>query len=376
MNKENLIRIIKNTVSVIVMIALFIIIFYQNRDRDIFKFGKDESASVIEEYNDTFLSQSYTNGQIGSVGSSVAYLTASSLKVLDANAQGETISLALSEPMLHTEGEYAVCYSKDSYEAAVYKMGNESFSISVKNKILRAKVNKNGYLFVATEKEGYNCECVVYNRSGEAIFKWDISKSEFLDGDVNNSNNAIAISVATAGKNKLLGETLLIDITEAEVIYRNTLESQLLFSLDFNKNDTFTALGNKNMVYFNADGTKKWEYDFEGKTLIKADISDPDMAVLAFSAPGSGIKGNSTEVKIINRLGKVIGEKSFDSVADDITTGENTIAIAFGKTVYMTDSDLKIKKELKSDSSVKKIALYSDNKHLFIIGNSGGKIIE
>lgn len=376
MNKETILKILKNTVAVIVMLALFIIIFYQNRDRDIFKFGKQESSSVIQEYTESFGAHNYASVQIGKIGDKIAYLTTDSLRILDENAQGTTLAQALSEPVMHCEGEYGVCYGKNSFEVTVYKADSVCYSVTFDHKVIRAKVNKNGYLFAATEKEGYNCECIVYNRSGEAVFRWDISKNEFLDGDINNGNNTIAISVAVAGEENLMSEVMLIDITEAEVLTKNTFDSQVLFSLDFNRNDTFTAFGDKNLVYFNADGTRKWMYDFEGKTLIKADTADVDMTVLVFSAAGSGIKGNSTDVKVINRLGKVISEKTFDSVADDISVGENTIAIAFGKTVYLTDGDLKIKKELQSDSSIKKIELFDDNKHLFIIGNSGGKILE
>ena len=43
MNKEKLFNILKNSAAVVVIAAMFIVIFYQNRDRDIFKFGKEES---------------------------------------------------------------------------------------------------------------------------------------------------------------------------------------------------------------------------------------------------------------------------------------------------------------------------------------------
>lgn len=376
MNKEKILKILKNTVAVIVMLSLFVIIFYQNRDRDLFKFGKEESATVIDEYNEYSDSGNYTDGHISKVGENVAYLTTNSLRLLDSNAQGETLKVSLSDPMLHSEGEYLVCYGQNSFDAYVYKEEKECYSIKTDNKIIRAKVNKNGYLFAATEKEGYNCECVVYNRSGEPVFKWDISKSEFLDGDINRSNSAMAISVATAGERNLLGEILLIDITTAQIIKKSSFDSQLFFSLDFNKNDTFSAFGNKSLAYFNADGSEKWSYDFNNSLLLKCDITDPDRVVLAFSEAGSGIKGNSTDVKVINRLGKIVSEKNFDSVADDISVSDTSIAIAFGKNVYITDEKLEIKKSVQSDASIKKIELYNDDKHLFVIGNSGGKIIE
>lgn len=374
MNKQRIFSIIKNIMAVVVIISMFVIIFYQNRDRDIFKFGKDESSSLITTTQDG--AEESTGGDVKRIGDKVAYLTTTSLRILDENAKGENVQLALSNPLMHTESEYAACYNEDSTEVSVYKNEREYYSVKLENNILRAKVNENGYLFTATEKEGYNCECMVFNRNGEAIFKWDVSKSEFLDGDINCNNDLMAISLAAAGNEKLLGEVVLIDITDAKVVEKQSFESKIFYCVDFNRNDTFTALGSHCLTYFNADGTEKWSYDYGKDSLIKAEVSNPDMMVVAFAAAGSVVEGNSTTVRVINRLGKVIAEKSYPDIIDDIALSDNAIALAFGKTIYVTNSDLREKKTVKTDSGVKKIALFDDNEHLFVISASGGGIME
>ena len=53
MNKEKILKILKNSLTVVVILALFIIVFYQNRDRDIFKFGRDESSTIISSNQDS-----------------------------------------------------------------------------------------------------------------------------------------------------------------------------------------------------------------------------------------------------------------------------------------------------------------------------------
>ncbi|MBQ2888970.1 MAG: hypothetical protein IJE41_00800 [Clostridia bacterium] len=374
MNKQKILSILKNTAAIIVMLAMLVIIFYQNRDRDFFKFGRDESTLISQSEGENS-SQGYTKSDVKPLGDKVCYVTTSSYSFLDEKGKGNKLSIALSEPTLHTEGEYALCYNKNSLEFTVFKRDREYYTVNVENRIICAKVSGNGYSFVATEKEGYNCECSVYNRSGEPIFKWDISKSEFLDGDVNYDNKAIAISLASSGEEKLLGEVILIDITDAKVIEKKSFESQLFYTVDFNKNGTYTALGSNCLVYFNADGTPKWSYDYNSDTLYKADVSNPDMMVVAFSQMGSGIKGNSTKVVVLNRLGKIIGERSFDGITDDISVSEDNIAFAFGRNIYVTNSALEDRKNIKSETGVKKIALFKDNKHLFVIGASQASII-
>ncbi len=374
MSKEKLLYILKNIATLIIIIAMFVIIFYQNRDRDIFKFGKSESSKVVSTTQNN--AEGYSNADIRRSGDKVALLTTKSYSVLDEDAKGQSINVALSSPRLHTEDKYAACYNLDSTEVIVFKDETETYRVKTDNKIISTKVNKNGYLFVATEKEGYNCECMVFNREGEAIFKWDVSKSEFLDGDINCSNNAIALSLAAAGNNKLVGEVVLIDITHAEVIKKETFDSSVFFSLDFNNNDTYVALGNSNLTYFNSDGTRKWSYEFGKKTLLKADISNHDMMVLAFSATGGVIDGNSSHIEVINRLGKVTSEKTYDGVIDDISLSNTAIALVFDKEILVVNSNLKEKKTVKTDYSIKKVELYDDNEHLFVLGKSGGEILK
>ncbi|MBE7055452.1 MAG: hypothetical protein E7392_05000 [Ruminococcaceae bacterium] len=368
MNKEKLLNILKNTAAVVVILSMFVIIFYQNRDRDIFKFKDEENSSVITSQGGDAVR--FSGGDIRKVGDRVAYITTTSLNFYNEAADCESVTLALSKPVLHTEGEYLVCYNEDSLEAEVYKENRLYYSIKTENRIVGAKVNKNGYLLIATEKEGYNCECMIYNRSGEAIFKWDISKSEFIDADINYDNDAIVLSLAAAGKEKLVGEIILLDITDAKVIEKKTFDSKVFYSVNFNRNGTFTALGSHTLSYFNADGTQKWAYDYEEKTLIKADVSNPDMMVTALSDSGS------VTVKVINRLGKVTAEKSYTEMIDDISVSESGIGLAFGKNIYITDSSLHEKKNIQSKFGANKIELYNDNKHLFVLGSADAEILE
>lgn len=373
MNKEKIKHIIKNASAIIVILSMLVIIYYLNRDLDIFN-GTDESEGVVTETQEG--SSGFFVGDAARLDDEVVHVSTTSMSIFDEDGEGEKISIALSEPVLFTEGDYAVCYNKNSTDVTVYKRIKECYSIKTKNKIIRAKVNDNGYLFLATEKEGYNCECMVYNKSGEPVFKWDVSKSQFLDGDINSQNNAIAISLATAGNQKLLGEILILDITEAEKIERHSKDSEVYFSIDYNMNNTLTAVGSSSLEYYNSDGSKKWSYSYKDKTLLKADITNPDMMVLAFEQSGSGVKGNSTKVVTINRLGREIGEKTFDYIADDISVSKSSVAIAFGKEIYIADRELDIEKRMLSESGVKKIVLFDDEDYVFVISGSGGKIIK
>lgn len=372
MNKQKILTILKNTVAVIVVIAMFIVIYYQNRDRDLFKFGKEESSKQLANSQN---SGAFYGGDIARLDDKVVFLTTTNFSVVNKKGETESFPMAVPDPNLHVKGEWSACYDADSKEIIVLKKATHSYTVKTNNKIISAKMNKNGYLFAVTEKEGYNCECIVYNRKGETIFKWDVSKSEFLDGDINASNDTMVLSLASAGNDKLVGEIYLIDITTAEVIRKESFDSEIFYSLNFNNDDTYVLLGNASLTYFNSDGSRRWSYKFGDKSLVKADISKKDSYILAFDSANIA-KGKSTDVKVINSLGEPVAEVNYTGTLDAISQNDDSIALAFGNKVYILNSKLKEKKQTEAEFNIKKMVLYKDGKHVFVLGNSGGNVIE
>lgn len=374
MNKQKIFNILKNAFLILIVICLFVIIYYQNRDRGLSKIFNNENSAISKE-NDASM-EGYLSGDICRVDDKVAFLTTTSYSVVDKDGESSDTEIAISQPVINSEGNFVIYYSKDSKEATVCKKESEYYTLNVENRIIKSKVNRNGYALVVTEKDGYSSEILVFNKVGEPIFKWDLSKSEILDADINSDNNKIAVSVLETAENKMRGKVMLIDITDATVRENQYFESEVLYNVEFNRNGTFIAVGNEKLAYFNADGTLKWEHSYDGKTLLKADISNPDMMVLAFSATGSGVKGNSTDIEVINRLGKAISEKTVDGLADDISVNNKRIAIAFGRTVKIYDQNLKEKDSAEAETGIKRLVFYDDDKNLFVLGNTGGNIIK
>lgn len=375
MNKR-IVAILKNIFAMVLIAALLVVIFYQNRDRVLSSVFDKSPASSQKDRSETTAYRGNSDGDAYTLSEDVCYITTGYYGIISPSGKTKGREIALSEPKLWCEGDYTIRYDKAAKEAVVSKKERECYVIKTDNRIMRAKVNRNGYSVIATEKEGYSSEIKVYNRVGEAVFKWDISKSEFLDADINCDNNLIAVSVSAVKNKEVSGEISYIDITDAKIKNTSAYPGELFYSVDFNRNGTSIAVGSERTAYFNADGKVKWTYKYNDRALLKADVSEPNTIVLAFSAKGSGIKGNKTEIEVINRLGKLTGSTSIDGIADDVTVKNAEIAASFGKKIYIFDSELNEKETVKSESGIKKAVFFNDEKHLFVIDNSGGKILE
>lgn len=377
MNKEKIINILKNAAAIVVFCALLTIILYQNRDRDIFGLRAKETGNepgTAQTRSD--IAGDGASGDICRVGDGVAVITPSSFSVLNIKGEGKPREIAMPSPVISGSGDYVVYHNADDKEAFVCKRERPRYSVKTDNRIIRAKVTRGGYSVIVTEKEGYSSEIIVYDGGGDAVFKWDVSKSEFLDADADPDRSRVALSQLSAGESGIEGEIVLLDMKEAKVLQKKTFKNKLFYNIKFNRNGTYTALGSDSLAYFNRDGSVKWEKKYGDRTLLKADISQPDMMVLAFSAAGSGVKGNSTELEVVGRLGKVTAKRTMNGLADAVSASGSEIAAAFGKKVYVMDNGLKTERKLEAGSSVKKLEFFGDNKHLFVLGNSGGEIMK
>ena len=377
MNKEKIINILKNAAAIVVFCALLTIILHQNRDRDIFGLRSENSENAPgAAKTQSELQGDGVTGDICRVGDGIAVITPNAFSVLNIKGEGKPREIAIPSPVISGTGDYVVYHNAGDKEAFVCKREKMRYSVKTDNRIIRTKVTHGGYSVIVTEKEGYSSEIIVYDSGGDAVFKWDISKSEFLDADADPDRSRVVLSQLSTGESGIEGEILLLDMKEAKVVQKKTFKNKLFYNVEFNRNGTYTALGSDSLAYFNKDGSVKWEKEYGDRTLLKADISQPDMMVLAFSAAGSGVKGNSTELEVVGRLGKVTAKRTLNGLADAVSASGSEIAAAFGKKVYVMNNGLKTERKLEADSSVKKLAFFGDNKHLFVLGNSGGKIME
>lgn len=125
-------------------------------------------------------------------------ITPSSFSVLNIKGEGKPREIAMPSPVISGSGDYVVYHNADDKEAFVCKRERPRYSVKTDNRIIRAKVTRGGYSVIVTEKEGYSSEIIVYDGGGDAVFKWDVSKSEFLDADADPDRSRVALSQLSA----------------------------------------------------------------------------------------------------------------------------------------------------------------------------------
>lgn len=371
MKKETVASILKFAIALVIIAALIFVVIYQNRNAsiggeiNIFR-GDGEDSRGIE---------GYSVGRTVPFGDKVLLVTTNTLLLLDSRGRGETQSVSFSDPEISVSGRYIMAYNGGGKLLSLYRDDKLVYEKRADAEIISAVVNENGYCAVAYQEEVGQTNITVYNAGGTAFYSWNLGSGQFIGMDLSADNTHLVISSLSDAADEMIGELSFIRLDSEEKQAIGSKNDEIYFDVHMNRDYSVLALGSQQLDYYNPDGSVRWSLPYNGKTLRSADISDPNMIVLCYTAADSGLLGNSTEIEVINRLGEITASTSFDGLCERLSVNGDRFAASAGKKIFIYDKKCELKRELSSNSAVKGMSLFKDGKTVFALSGSGGSII-
>ena len=370
MKKETIASILKVVIALILIAALVFVVIYQNRNYtiggEISIFKGDGSARGIE---------GYSVARTTPFGDNVLLLTTNTLLLLDHRGRGEPVGVSFSDPDFSVSGRYILAYNDGGKLLSLYKDDKLIYDKRTDANIISAVVNENGYCAVAYQEEIGETHIMVYNSEGTAFYSWNLGSGQFIGMSLSGDNTNLVISSLSDAADGVRGELSFIRLDSEEKQAVGAVDDEIYFDVHMNRDHTVLALGSQQLDYYNGDGTLRWSLPYNGKTLRNADISNPDMIVLCYTAADSGLVGNSTEVEVISRLGEVTASTSFDGLCENLSVNGDRFAVSAGKKILIYNRKCELKKEFSSNSAVKRMSLFGDGKTVFALSGSNGSLI-
>ena len=287
------------------------------------------------------------------VGDYVAIVAGGNYTVVDHGANIITEgNYMLSDPIMHAKGKYCVAGDFKGKVVRLYKEGEVVCEIDCDGRVISVVTNANGFFAVATEETGYNAVINVYNKSGEAIYRYRISKNTFIDMDISANNRKIIVieanvDLATPGSNVVLADFNRVDAQREFFV-----ESNLYVGVHFNKNGSFVCLGTQGADFYRSDCGKMGTVSFDGRSIHHADISTDDAICFAFDG-AEGAPVGSSVLEIYDKNATLRGSVAFEDKIEHISVNGTHIGVAHGEVLDVVKPNGKIKKSFETQSPVK-----------------------
>lgn len=307
------------------------------------------------------------------IGNLMGVVTGGNFIITDENGEVKTTeNFVITDPVIHSKGNYTIAADLEGDTAKLYEKGDVKATVTATGKIKSVVTNANGFFAIATKETGYDAVITVYRKSGEAIYRYRITDSIFLDMDISANNRKLVVLEAnlkggTVGSNVVLVE---FNRENAESVFYE--KGNMYIDVHFNKNGSFVCLGNEKCVIYRPDGSKQGEIGYNDRKLIAADIATDDMICLGFEAginDGAGTSG----MEIYDKNGKKRGEITFEDTLEHISVNGKYVAVSHGDSVDVVKSDGKVKMTFEASAPVRYGVPFEDGKAVVVF--SGGNTV-
>lgn len=287
------------------------------------------------------------------VGEHVAIVTGGNFTVVDQNANIVTeVNFMLSDPIVHSKGKYCVAGDYKGKTVRLYKEGEVVSEIECDGKVISVVTNTNGFFAVATEETGYNAVINVYNKNGEAIYRYRISKNTFIDMDISANNRKLIVIEANVDLTTPGSNVVLAEFNRADAQREFFVESNLYVGVHFNKNGSFVCLGSQGADFYRSDCAKVGTVSFAERSINHADISTDDAICFAFDG-AEGAPVGSSVLEIYDKNAVLRGSVAFEDEIEHISVNGAYIGVAHGEVLDVVKPNGKIKKSFEATSPIK-----------------------
>ncbi len=281
-----------------------------------------------------------------------------------------SIVCAATRPAVLVRGDYIMLSDMNGKNVRTFEKEKTVAQIQTKNEILCSKVNKNGYIAVATDELGYKGLVTLYDKNGSELFKWHSGAGYIGDIDIL-SKHKIAVSQILTNKEKIFSRILIIEPdSKEEPLCIAELEG-IVMKLCYRDNGSLVAVSENGLYGFKKNGKPDFSVSFEGRTPIGCNIENQGNMVFAFD---SGL--NSTVLESYSAGGKLRGSyNSNNQIKVFDVNGECIVAVSPDGIVKLNPKG-EVKKKISLSKDVQKIRIFSSRDRFLSIGGSSAEIIK
>lgn len=277
---------------------------------------------------------------------------------------------AATSPSILVKGKYIMLADINGKTVKTFKKEKLISQIDTENEILCSKMNKNGYVAIATDELGYKGMVLVYDKAGKEIFRWHSGTGYIGDIDIS-SGNKLAVAQLITDKEEVCTKILVITPNSDKEPVCVAEMPGIVMKLQYRDNGSLIALSNKGLFGFKRSGKPSFEVHYEGKKPIECNIENENNMILAFD---SGL--NSTILESYSSKGKLRGAFDLGSEIRALDVNGECIVAANREGIVQINPKGTVKKEIDVNKDIKAVKVFEGRDKLLSLGDSSAELIK
>ena len=189
-------------------------------------------------------------------------------------------------------GEYTLLYSVGATEFSVETPSKNVVDKESDMSVTMGEICKNGRFVLATESDVYTSELKVFDKNGNAVFKWSPSGGVITAVGISADGHHVAASTMFTQGGRIMSGIYFFETGKEEALFSSKIEDKMVTRLFCDKNSV-RVVTDESLIDFDQNGEISGEYSFEerkllgisqcskGLALVFEDVNDPSRSVLS-----------------------------------------------------------------------------------------------
>ena len=343
-NKKKLI--ITSIIILIVVLCIVVIGLYDTNkqcrgwiDKNIFR------KEVLQDKVATIDLKENQNSNIYAFNKYIGILDKTKFTIYSSTGSEEkTLEIQVSNPIFSSANRFLAIAENKGRKFYVITDKEISWEAEVEGNIAQVHVNKNGYVAVVIVDTSYKSVIKMYNPQGKEMFNTYLSSTRAVDVSISNDNKYLAIAEVDTSGSIIQSDVKVISIDKASTDPTNSLENT--YKSESNKLITNIKYQDKNkLVCMYTDSIHKIE---DGQDVTLVDNSNKKVIfqsinlsnnICSIEEKSSGLFTADSLVNIINVGSKEEKQYTADSIAKEMYTYGNIIALNLGTEIEFINAD-------------------------------------
>ena len=362
------------TIAIIVgiIILTFIILFIVYSANRSFRETIDKYVLMknIVEDSTTAISLDESENSIFSYDKYICILSKNTITNYSSSGSKDgEIMVEITNPIIATSGKFLLIAEKDKNKIYLISGNEILWEKDLEGNIDLLAVNKNGYSSVVLSGTTYKSVIETFDVTGDELFKTYLSSTLVMDLDISNDNQYLAFAeINTNGTMaKSIIKTVSIqkarnkqkDASQDDSSFSKSYEieeGKLVTNLKYQEGNRLVCMDDTSIVLIkNDDKEEIVTFKEEGAKVSFADIELSSNVYRIVEK--SSLLSAQTNVEIINTPTKKINIYSFDGVAKECYSYNDTIAVNIGSEVHFISTNGWLIRKYISTQEVQKVIM-------------------
>lgn len=274
----------------------------------------------------------------------------------------KSLEVQISNPIFDSANRFLVMAEKTGKKLYFITDKDISWEAEAEGNITQVHVNKNGYVAVVTTDISNKTVVTMYNPEGKKMFKTYLPSTRTADVAISNDNKHLAIAEVDTSGTMIQSNIKIVSIEKASSDPTNSLENtyqgeadKLITNIKYQDKDKLICMYTDS-IHIIENGIDSILMDNTNKKMIFQSIELSNHAV-EIEEKSSGLFTADSVVNIINIENKGTKEYTVDSVAKEIYTYGNIIALNLGTEIEFINTEGWLVKRYIANQEITKIVV-------------------